>query len=94
MATLYILYSKKLLKYYIGSCLDIDERLSQHLNNTYSDSFTSKANDWELFFSLVDLHYAQARAIEKHIKGMKSRTYIENLKKYKEISIKLIEKYR
>jgi putative endonuclease len=34
----------------------------------------------------------QALAIEKHIKNMKSKVYIENLLHYPEISIKLLEK--
>lgn len=35
----------------------------------------------------------QAMQVEKHIKSMKSRIYIENLKRYPEMIIKLIEKY-
>jgi putative endonuclease len=93
MASVYILYSKELNKYYIGSCLVLDERLVQHQNKTFSNSFTSKASDWTLFYSISDLNYTQARAIESHIKKMKSRTYIENLKRFSEISQKLTEKY-
>jgi len=35
----------------------------------------------------------QALAIEKHIKSMKSKIYIENLKKYPEMVTKLLIKY-
>jgi putative endonuclease len=31
--------------------------------------------------------------IEKHIKAMKSKKYIENLIKYPEMSVKLLQKY-
>ncbi len=36
---------------------------------------------------------AQALAIEKHIKAMKSKIYIHNLKKYPEMIDKLLLKY-
>ena len=36
----------------------------------------------------------QALAIEKHIKKMKSKIYIENLTRYPEMSNKLIKKYK
>jgi len=93
MASVYILFSKKLDRFYIGSCENLDHRMEQHFNKEFSKSFTAKADDWELFFSIDHLHYAQARMIEKHIKKMKSKTYIQNLKKYPEISQKLIAKY-
>lgn len=94
MAGVYILYSEKLNKYYIGSCIDISQRVSEHLNGKYSDSFTVKVNDWTLFYSLNNLGYQQARLIESHIKRMKSRKYIEDIKKYIDISKKLIQLYK
>jgi putative endonuclease len=80
MASVYILYSKKLNKYYIGSCLALEVRMAEHLNKKFADSFTSKADDWELFYSIIDLEYNQARKIEKHIKRMRSKKYIQDLK--------------
>ena len=94
MAAVYILFSEKLNKYYVGSCLEISQRLADHKLKKYSDSYTRKADDWILFFSIIDLEYEQARLIESHIKKMKSKTYIENLKKYEDISRKLIEQYK
>ena len=93
MATVYILYAKSINKYYVGSCVNLEERLEDHKNKKYSDSFTSVANDWELFYSINDLEYNQARNIENHIKKMKSRVYIENLKRFEEISTKLKMKF-
>ena len=49
--------------------------------------FTSKINDWELYFFIDDLDYKQARLIERHIKNMKSKQYIVNLKTHPEIAI-------
>jgi putative endonuclease len=92
----YILYSKKLDRFYIGSTsLEADKRLERHLNRYYGHTkFTAKADDWVLFFDIKCNSFSQAQKIEKHIKHMKSKTYIQNLKKYPEISVKLLEKYK
>jgi putative endonuclease len=94
MARVYILYSRKLDKFYTGSSKELFFRIDQHFNKEMKDSFTAKADDWELFYSIIDLGYKQARSIETHIKKMKSKTYIENPKRYTEISDKLKLKYR
>ena len=93
MASVYILYSKSSNYYYVGSCLNLEERLDNHKTKKYSDSFTTRADDWELFYCIYDVEYKQARNIEQHIKKMKSRTYIDNLRKYQEISIKLKNRF-
>ena len=93
MASVYILFSKKLDRFYTGSCNDLSYRIEQHLNKDFIRSFTAKTDDWELFFYVDDLQYAQARLIEEHIKKMKSKAYIQNLKKYPEIMQRLIVKY-
>jgi putative endonuclease len=93
MASVYILHSEKLDRFYIGSCKDISNRIGQHLNKEFTKSFTSVAEDWALFLSIDELVYEQARLIELHLKKMKSKTYIQNLKKYPEIIERLKEKY-
>lgn len=93
MHTVYILHSSKLNRFYIGYTTNLDLRLDFHLNDTQARKFTYKADDWTLFFSLACTSKNQALAIEKHIKAMKSKVYIENLLKYTEISHKLLEKY-
>ena len=93
MATIYILYAESIDQFYIGSCLNLKQRLEQHLNKSYRTGFTHRADDWELFYSIEGLEYEIARIIEQHIKKMKSRKYIENLKSYPEIMEKLIIKY-
>lgn len=55
--------------------------------------FTANANDWKLFLLISCKSKTQALSIEKHIKKMKSKTYIENLKKYPEMIDKLKSKY-
>ncbi len=93
MATIYILYSATADKFYIGSCKVIDERISQHLSKHFGKAYTSQATDWEVYFLIENLTYEQARRIEIHIKRMKSRKYIQNLKNYPELVSKLISRY-
>ncbi len=93
MASVYILYSSKLSKFYIGSCNDLEKRLADHVNKTHVGSFTSVVDDWELYFTIDNLEYSTARNIETHIKQMKSKKYIQNLKSYPEITQKLISKF-
>ena len=93
MAHVYVLYSENLKKYYIGSCLNLDERLQEHLNKIYPNCFTAKDTSWKLVFEIPELSYTQARSIEQHIKKMKSKTYISNILKYPEIVQKLKERY-
>ena len=94
MATVYILYSSNLNKFYVGSCVDLQVRLNDHRSKRIIDGFTAKADDWELFFLIEELEYKQARKVESHIKRMKSKQYILNLKKYEELTGKLVEKYK
>ena len=94
MAYVYILFSKKINAFYIGSCKDLKERLKQHNDHSFNKSFTKRANDWIVFYSIDNIEYQTARKIEKHIKNMKSRKYIINLIKYPEITLKLMDKYK
>lgn len=94
MPTCYILYSKKLDKYYIGATnINTTERLNRHVSGYYDKKFTAKADDWELFLEIICLNVKQAFAIEAHIKRMKSRKYIENLKCYPAMVEKLLLQY-
>ena len=93
MATVYILHSAASDKFYIGSCEDLDLRLKQHQDKAFDSSFTRVADDWIVYYTIDDLSYQQARQIESHIKRMKSRKYLRDLKLYPEISGRLREKY-
>ncbi|MEQ9591230.1 MAG: GIY-YIG nuclease family protein [Cyclobacteriaceae bacterium] len=95
MATCYILYSKTIDQYYIGATQHkVEERISKHNKSFYGQHFTSKATDWSLYFSISCVSFKQACAIEKHIKRMKSKTYILNLRKYPEMVQKLLLRYK
>ncbi len=89
MAFCYILYSSSLDRYYIGSCRDLNMRFQNHLDKIYPNSFTSKANDWVIYYSIELLDISSAIRFEKHIKKMKSRKFIEKLKNSPELETNL-----
>ncbi|MDZ7777198.1 MAG: GIY-YIG nuclease family protein [Bacteroidales bacterium] len=95
MPFVYILYSQSADKFYIGATTEAPEqRLQMHQDKYYGNKkFTFKYNDWTLFHAIQCKSHSQARKIENHIKNMKSKTYIQNLKKYSAIEIKLLSKY-
>jgi len=80
MACVYILYSKSVDRYYVGSCLNLSERIWQHQNKYFKGSYTSRADDWKVYLVIDQLAYPAARSVESHIKRMKSRQYIEELR--------------
>ena len=94
MALVYILHSITLNRYYIGFTMDFDARLDFHLNSNEQRKFTHNASDWTTFIKIECQSKKQALEIEKHIKKMKSKVYIENLVRYPEIIVKLLEKYK
>lgn len=90
----YVIYSAKLDRFYIGNTdLSPDERLVQHNEAHNHMSYTSKGIPWVLFLVLECTSREQARKVELHIKRMKSKQYIRNLKKYSEMQEKLLAKY-
>ena len=92
----YILFSESLNRYYIGSTkLTVNERLERHLSKHYGDNkFTAKSSDWVIFMEIGCATFEQAQKIERHIKRMKSKKYINNLKSYPEIKEALLDKYK
>jgi putative endonuclease len=92
MHVVYILYSSKLERNYIGYTSDLEVRLEYHKTSN-ADKFTGKAQDWVLLHKIDCQSKAQGLAIEKHIKSMKSKSYIQNLILYPEMTEKLLLKY-
>lgn len=66
MYTVYILYSAKLDKYYIGSSADIIGRLRRH--NSHSKGFTSTGRPWILAYSEEFAGKQEAVARERQLK--------------------------
>ena len=90
----YILFSKKSDGYYIGQTEDLPLRLIQHLHKLLPVAYTKAADDWIVYYSLECSSRKQAVNIERHIKRMKSRRYIQNLVTYPELGEKLKMKYQ
>ncbi|MGZ2368927.1 GIY-YIG nuclease family protein [Ancylomarina sp. YFZ004] len=79
MYFIYILYSETSDKYYVGYTVDVEKRLYFH-NNPIKTCYTSKHTPWVLkrFFSVGDSKMNALR-VERKIKKMKSRKFIEDL---------------
>jgi putative endonuclease len=84
MNEVYILYSIKLDKYYIGQTTDLKKRLLQH-NDPNSPYSTKGGQPWEVFLTMDCSSIQHAIKLERHIKKMKSKKFILDLKKYPEL---------
>ncbi|WP_344852648.1 GIY-YIG nuclease family protein [Pedobacter jeongneungensis] len=73
----YILYSKIRDRYYIGSTINLTERLKKH--NTNHAGFTGHTGDWCIFWFQVFETKRDAILRERQIKNWKSRIMIEKL---------------
>ena len=93
MYCVYIIYSKIIDSFYIGETIDIESRIKQHNESFYETGYTKQTKDWISYYKIECNSRTQARKIETHIKKMKSKRYIQNLKKYPEIIKKLKNKY-
>ncbi|MCT8340205.1 GIY-YIG nuclease family protein [Flavobacteriaceae bacterium TK19130] len=77
-STVYILYSEKLDRFYIGHTAEkISERVRKH--NSNHKGYTGKANDWELKYQEAFPSKKEAYSRERQIKAKKSRKFIEEL---------------
>jgi putative endonuclease len=56
-------------------------------------SYTFRAVDWEIYLQIPCQSIEQAVYIESKIKKMKSRKYIENLRRYPEMVERLIKEF-
>jgi putative endonuclease len=72
----YIIYSTKCDKYYVGHTESLLRRLDEH-NDGRGGQFSSACVPWELVYSEPFVTRAAAMKREKDIKKKKSRKYIE-----------------
>ena len=71
----YILYSSKRDRYYIGETRDVDTRLTYH-NHLNQGGYTSRFRPWALVLQIEVDDYLIARKVERHIKRQKNLRYI------------------
>ena len=77
MYFVYIIYSEKIDKYYIGMSYDPDERLMFH--NLGKGGWTKRGLPWELVFQKQFNNKEIAQNKENFIKRQKNRTFVEKL---------------
>ena len=78
MFTVYVLYSEKFDKIYIGFTSDIEERLKAH-NELATKGWTIKFRPWKLIHSELFETKANAMSREKELKTAKGREWIWQL---------------
>ena len=80
MFYIYILYSQKADKFYIGYSPDVVKRLREHNNPLSNSKFTAKYLPWILvcYFPVSDSR-GDALKVERFIKKQKSKQFIQKL---------------
>jgi putative endonuclease len=79
MFVVYIIYSTKLNRYYVGTTNNINKRLLEHNTGFYEESYTVRGIPWVLVLSYSCKSSDKAYKLEKFIKNMKSRKFIERI---------------
>lgn len=78
----YIIFSRKINKYYTGYTENLQQLINRH--NSSWGKYTSKGIPWEIFYFEEYQNKSAAIKREKEIKSKKSRKYIELLIKGQE----------
>ena len=79
MYFIYIIYSKKLDRFYVGTTDDVEKRLGEHNSGFYNEAFTVKGIPWELSLGFECESSRKAYELEKFLKRMKSRVFLEKV---------------
>ena len=82
---LYIIYSSSVNKYYVGETHNTVGRLIKHNAHSYGNSFTKIASDWNYVLIMECQSKQDAIYLERFIKRMKSRKFIEKVIKNQKI---------
>jgi putative endonuclease len=75
----YIIYSKLLDKYYVGESEYPTRRVELHNGHYFKKAFTKSANDWALKLVFECENKGKAQKLERFVKRMKSRKFIEKI---------------
>ena len=79
MFHVYIIYSEKADRYYIGHTNDPERRLIEH-NTTREIKFTTKFRPWKMVLSFeVSVIRGEALKMERFIKKQKNRQFLKRL---------------
>jgi len=77
MYFVYVIYSEKLDKYYIGFTADIQDRLAKH--NRKSNGFSNRGRPWVLVYYESFNSKREAMDRETQLKNWKNRERLEKL---------------
>jgi putative endonuclease len=88
----YIIYSESLDTFYIGETYNVVERVLKHNSHTYENSFTKIASDWKLVLSYELTSRDEAIFVEKFVKRMKSKVFINKIIAKPEIVADILSK--
>ncbi|MBO3699287.1 GIY-YIG nuclease family protein [Roseivirga sp. E12] len=91
--SVYILFSPSINRFYIGYTSDFEGRFRFHNDLLRNHIWTKRGQPWERHLLTEELSKSQALRIERHIKGMKSRKYIQKLAQSKTSIIQLKRKF-
>ncbi|MFC2151156.1 GIY-YIG nuclease family protein [Bacteroidota bacterium] len=80
MFYVYILYSEKLSKYYIGQTNNLVERIKRH--NSGKGNYTSKGVPWKMVWNGSKETRPEALKLEKKLKNLSQKRIQEFIKKY------------
>ncbi|MBI1344521.1 MAG: GIY-YIG nuclease family protein [Terrimonas sp.] len=78
MPCVYILYSAKLDKYYVGACIEFERRLREH--NSGHSKFIRTGMPWVLQYQEAFSTLQEAKERERYIKKQKPGKYIDELR--------------
>ena len=76
MNVVYILYSQKSSRYYVGQTADIEKRLKRH--NSGLVNSTKFGKPWELILSLEVANRKKAILLERRIKKRGAKRYLDD----------------
>ncbi len=75
----YIIHSASIDKYYTGHTPNLVNRLDQHNTHYFSRGFTKSAEDWKIVLTKNCSNKQNAMYLERFIKRMKSRKFIQKV---------------
>ena len=78
MFTVYILYSEKYKKIYIGFTTDLIERFKSH-NLLATKGYTTKFRPWKVIYTEIFSYKHEAMIREKQLKAGKGRVWIREI---------------
>ena len=87
----YILYSKKLNRFYIGHTTNLENRLIEH--NSGESLYTSQGMPCKLVWSTIKENYRQAEDLEFKLKNLSKARKTKFMNKYEEgiVDIELLQ---